>query len=510
MNFTEDVLERFPASRPLLVAISRHGERRIWHAGELIAMSAGLSGAFAARGVDRGDVVMTLVGNRIEWVLSLLACWRMGAVALPCNTQLRRADLEHRTRVAGPALCVGEPDLLAELPEGIPYMTLDDVAAATDEDRPQEVPADLADLGPADPALIVFTSGTTGEPRAALHPQRYLAGQRTQAEHWLGARGGDLVWCTTATGWSKSARNVFVAPWLRGAAALLHDARFDAGERLELIDTEGVSVLCQAPTEYRLLANRAGLRPLPSVRRMVSAGEALNPEVIEAWRDGAGLEIHDGYGQTETGHLTGNLVGDEARAGSMGTPLPGFELRIANGDPAAGRGSPRGDAERAGELQVRVSTCSTFFARYLDSEPFDGEWWPTGDIVREDADGYLWYEGRHDDLIVSAGYRIGPFEVESALLTHPAVAEAAAVPAPDPERGAVVKAIVVPRDRPPSDELARELQAHVKRVTAPYKFPRIVEFADALPRTASGKVRRAALRSDQPSLADSIEPGRSR
>jgi acyl-coenzyme A synthetase/AMP-(fatty) acid ligase len=491
VNFIEDVLERFPASKPLLVTISQRGQRRVWHAGELIAMSAGLSGAFAARGVGRGDAVMTLVGNRIEWVLSLLACWRMGAVALPCATQLRRADLEHRARLAAPALCVGDPDLLAELPGGVTCMTLEEVAGALDEDRPQETPAGVADLEPTDPALIVFTSGTTGEPRAALHHQRYLSGQGTQAEHWLGAREGDLVWCTTAPGWSKSARNVFVAPWIRGAAALLHDARFDPGERLELIDREKVGVLCQAPTEYRLLASRAALRPLPSLRRMVSAGEALNPEVIEAWRQDTGLLIHDGYGQTETGHLTGNLVGEEVREGSMGRPLPGFDLRVAEG-----------------ELQVRVASCPTFFSGYLDSEPFGDEWWTTGDLVSEDPDGYLWYEGRRDDLIVSAGYRIGPQEVESALLSHPAVAEAAAVPAPDPERGSVVRAIVVPRDRPPSEALARELQDHVRRVTAPYKYPRLVEFADSLPRTPSGKVRRAELRSSGTGAGGSTDPRR--
>jgi acetyl-CoA synthetase len=309
-----------------------------------------------------------------------------------------------------------------------------------------------------------------------VHAQRYLTAQRTQAEHWFGAEDGELAWCTTATGWSKSARNVFLAPWLCGATALIHDARFDPAERLELIEREGVNVLCQAPTEYRMLAKRATLRPLPSLRRLVSAGEALNPEVIEAWSEATGLEIHDGYGQTETGHLAGNLVGDEVRAGSMGRPLPGFDLRVADG-----------------ELQARTATCPTFFRHYLDGEPFEDEWWPTGDLVREDADGYLWFEGRRDDLILSAGYRIGPVEVESALLSHPAVAEAAAVPAPDVERGSVVKAIVVVRDRAPSDQLALELQEHVKSVTAPYKFPRVVEFADELPKTASGKVKRAAL-----------------
>jgi acetyl-CoA synthetase len=477
VNFTEDVLERFPASAPALLAISRDGGRRVWHFGELIAMSAGLSGALAARGIDRGDVVMTLVGNRLEWVLAMLACWRMGAVPLPCNAQLRRKDLALRAATAGPALCVGDEDLLGELPDGIPYMTLAEVGAALDEDRPQEPPAAVADLAPGDPALIVFTSGTTGEPRAALHSQRYLPGQRAQAEHWLGARPGELVWCTTTTGWSKSARNVFVAPWLCGAAAMIVDGRFEADERLELIEREGVDVLCQAPTEYRVLAKRTTLRELPSLRRMVSAGEALNPEVIEAWSEATGLAISDGYGQTETGHLIGNLAGDEVRPGSMGRPLPGFDLRIADD-----------------ELQVRVATCPTFFDRYLDAEPFDGEWWPTGDVVREDADGYLWYEGRNDDLILSAGYRIGPFEVESALLTHPAVAEAAAVPAPDAERGAVVRAVVVLHDRGPSPELVRELQEHVRSETAPYKYPRIVDFADQLPRTASGKIKRAELR----------------
>ena len=477
VNLISDLLEGFPASRPALLAISREGQRRVWHFGELIAMSAGLSGAFAARGVRRGDVVMTLVGNRVEWVLTLLACCRMGAVALPCSTQLRRHDLEHRTAIANPRLCVGEEEQLAELPDGIPYMTIADVADALDEDSPQETPAEIAALDPEDPALIVFTSGTTGEPRAALHAQRYLPGQRAQAEHWLGARPGDLVWCTTATGWSKSARNVFLAPWYRGAAAMIVEGSFDPGQRLTMIEREGVSVLCQAPTEYRVLAKRAELRELPDLRRIVSAGEALNPEVIEVWRDGTGLEICDGYGQTETGHLTGNLVGQAVRYGSMGRPLPGVDVRVVDEI-----------------LEIRVDSCPTFFARYLDSEPFEGEWWSTGDVVRKDEEGHLWYEGRRDDLILSAGYRIGPFEVESALMSHPAVAEAAAVPAPDPERGAVVRAVVVPRGRAPSEELARELQEHVKAITAPYKYPRIVEFAESLPRTTSGKVRRAALR----------------
>jgi acyl-coenzyme A synthetase/AMP-(fatty) acid ligase len=477
VNFIADVLERFPASKRGLIEISREGDLRIWHFGELIATSAGLSGALGARGVRRGDVVMSLIGNRIEWVLAMLACWRMGAVALPCNTQLRRGDLALRMRAADPKLCVGDEDLLGELPDGVPYMTLGDVTDVLDEDRPQEPPTELAGLAPEDPALIVFTSGTTGEPRGAVHTQRYLTGQRTQAEHWFGARDGELSWCTTATGWSKSARNVFLAPWLMGATAVIHDARFDPDERLQLIEDLGINVLCQAPTEYRMIAKRSAPRPLPKLRRMVSAGEALDPEVIDVFQEWTGLAIADGYGQTETGHLTGHRPGEEVRRGSMGRPLPGIELRVERG-----------------ELQLRPQSCPTFFSRYLDGEPFAGEWWPTGDIVREDEDGYLFYEGRGDDLILSSGYRIGPFEVESALVSHPAVAEAAAVPAPDPERGSVVRAVVVLRQGEGNEELARELQEHVKRTTAPYKFPRIVEFADELPKTPSGKIKRAELR----------------
>jgi acyl-coenzyme A synthetase/AMP-(fatty) acid ligase len=478
MNFVE-LMERSPASRLGIVAVDAEGNRRDWYFGELIARSAGLSGAFAARGVKRGDVVMTLLGNRIEWALTLLACWRMGAVALPCSPQLRRHDLELRASEAAPALCVAGENLLGELPNDVRTMTLEEVAATLDEDLPQETPAAIEPMDAEDPALIVFTSGTTGEPRGVVHAYRYLAGQQAQAEHWLGSRPGELVWCTTAPGWSKSARNVFLAPWLTGAAAVIHDGRFDPAERLELAEALSVNVLCQAPTEYRMMAKRTQLRPLPALRRMVSAGEALEAETIAAFRETMGCEPADGYGQTETGHISGNLEGEPVRPGSMGKPLPGIVVRVVDG-----------------ELQLQASTSPTFFSRYLDGERFEGEWWPTGDQVRQGEDGHLWFEGRGDDIIVSSGYRIGPVEVESALLTHPDVAEAAAVAAPDPERGSVVRAIVVPREREPGEELARELQEHCKRETAPYKFPRIVEFATELPKTTSGKVKRTELRGD--------------
>jgi acyl-coenzyme A synthetase/AMP-(fatty) acid ligase len=491
VNFARDVLTAQPPDRLALVELARDGARREWSFGEVSAGSAAMAAALQERGVSRGDVVMTLIGNRPEWVLCMMACFRLGAVVLPCTEQLRAKDLRMRLEVVRPDLIVADKRNRVELETATPSCPILYVPDDSLLHNPTAEPHAFAELDEGDPALITFTSGTAGEPKAVVHGQRYLHGQCVQAEHWLGGAPGELVWCTAASGWSKSARNVFIAPWLVGASALLHDARFDPHERLDLIDRERVSVLCMAPTEYRVIAKRAELRALPSLRGMVAAGEALNPEVLKVWREATGLDIRDGYGQTETGQMTGMGVGVEARPGSMGMALEGVGLSV-----------------RDGELVADPSTVPTFFLGYLGEgvqRETDGGWsvcdrreqgaWHTGDRVTEDEDGYLRFEGRTDDVIISAGYRIGPFEVESALIAHPAVAEAAAVSAPDEERGAVVRAIVVLREGyESSEELARELQDHVKRETAPYKYPRIVEFATELPKTASGKVRRAQLR----------------
>jgi len=470
VNFATDVVDAADPRRLALVELTRAGRRPEWTFGAVARRARILAAELGARGVRRGDTVLTLIGNRPEWVITMIACFRQGFVVLPCTEQLRAKDLRLRLDAAAPALVVADERNEAVLAEagwsGPTIWAPWDAPAARDAPPP-------ADLGPEDACLITFTSGTAGEPKPILHGQRYLTGQRLQAEHWLDARAGDLVWCTAASGWSKSARNVFIAPWIRGAAALLHDARFDPQERLDLIARERVDVLCMAPTEYRVIAKRARLRRFDALRGMVAAGEALNPEVLRAWEEATGLPIRDGYGQTETGQLTGAPLGEPVRPGSMGRALPGVRLWIDEG-----------------ELVADPQTVPTFFLGAPRDEP-----WRTGDRVRQDEDGFLFFEGRTDDVIISAGYRIGPFEVESALVAHPAVAEAAVVAAPDEERGSVVRAVVVLREGyAAGDELARELQDHAKRETAPYKYPRIVDFAAELPKTASGKVRRAELR----------------
>lgn len=475
MNFVTEIVESAPGERTALIELSRLGERRTWTFAEVAERSAALAGTLAGRGVQRGDVVMTLIGNRPEWIFTMLACFRIGAVVLPCTEQLRAKDLRARIDVVAPVAIVADERNRAELEaagvDEIPVMLIPDEALFS------SAPAPAAALAAEDPALITFTSGTSGAPKAVVHAQRYLFGQRLQGEHWLAPPQGGLVWCTAASGWSKSARNVFIAPWIMGASALLHDARFDPQERLEILEREGVDVLCMAPTEYRIIAKRATLQPLPSLRGLVAAGEALNPEVLRVWKEATGLAIRDGYGQTETGQLTGNPHGVAPRPGSMGVALPGVGLTIDDG-----------------ELLVDPATVPTFFLGYLGEEPHRGLW-RTGDRVRQDEDGYIYFEGRADDVIISSGYRIGPFEVESALVAHPAVAEAAAVSAPDPDRGEVVRAVVVLRSGyEGSDALVRELQDHVKDVTAPYKYPRIVDFVGDLPKTPSGKVQRALLR----------------
>jgi acyl-coenzyme A synthetase/AMP-(fatty) acid ligase len=447
------------------LAVSASGEPHRLSDPQLEELTRRIAAGLHVRGIGAGDVVLVRLPKGAEWLCLLRALYRVGAVALPCVEQVTAVELAERSQLTEARLQVLEP---ADIPLA-------------------DGPVPVADLAPDAPGFLIFTSGTEGRPKAAVHPRRYLEANRLQLERWMGVRAGDRVWCTAAPGWSKSVRNVWFPAELYDCETVLHAGRFDAAERLELLAALQPQVLCMSPTEYRLCAKAAtfGSHDLGGVREAVAAGEALDGRTLERWRAAYGITVRDGYGQTECGAVTGVLVGEEPLPGSMGHAMPGVELEIVDG-----------------ELCLRPETLPTFFSGYLgdraatDAKLRDGLW-HTGDVVARDEDGRLWYQGRADDVISSAGYRIGPAEVEAALSSHPAVLEAAAIGLPDEDRGAIVHAdVVLQPDRVASDDLRVELQRHVREVTAPYKYPRSLRFVAALPRTATGKLRRSTIRDE--------------
>jgi acyl-coenzyme A synthetase/AMP-(fatty) acid ligase len=488
-NFARDVAER--RTGPAMAFVSKDGGVRALSFDELNARTGRWTNRLAGAGVEQGDRVLVLVGKTPEWSPIMLALLKLGAVSIPSSEMLRHKDLAFRIEHSGTRLVIADRAAESEV-TGLAAKVLytDEAQLDGEADR-----APTADTAAADTAFILYTSGTTKDPKGVVHTHAYCFAKRMQAERWLTARPGDLAWCTAATGWAKAIWNVLLGPWSAGASIVMHEGPFDPEERFRLISELGVSVLCQAPTEYRLMAKLDGLEhfDLSRVRHLVSAGEPLNPEVIKAFRDAFGLTIHDGYGQTENTLLVGNFPGAEIRPGSMGLPSPGHEIAVID---EQGLEVPVGEE---GDIALAGHPPSLFREYYRAPEEtaavFRGDWYVTGDRATRDESGYLWFTGRADDVILSAAYRISPFEVESALLEHAGVVESAVIGKPDPDRGQIVKAFVVLRPGVAgSDELARELQDHCKRVTAPYKYPREIEFVGELPKTRSGKIRRVELR----------------
>jgi acetyl-CoA synthetase/medium-chain acyl-CoA synthetase len=461
--------------------------------------------ALAGLGICRGDPVMVMLPRLPAWQAAIVGGLKLGALVIPCTASLRARDIAYRAAHSGAraivaaAEQVGEVEAaLADLPDTRIRICVGGAPAGW-HDWHRVLGRASASGVPArtrcdEPALCFYTSGTTKEPKAVLHTHAYTFAHRYTGEFWLDLERTDLHWTTSDTGWAKAAYGVLFGPWMNGIPVFMYHGRFDPERQLDLLERNEVSVFCAPPTEYRLLVKQdLRRRRLPRLRHCTGAGEPLNPEVIHAWHDAFGLLVHDGYGQTETALLAANLPGLPVRPGSMGKPFPGHDLRVI-GD--QGTELPPGEV---GDLALRGTPPSLFREYWKNPEESRacrrGEWYLTGDRARRDEDGYLWFVGRADDLIISAGYRIGPFEVESALLSHPAVLESAVVASPDPVRGEIVKAFVVLRPgHVPADDLARALQEHVKRVTAPYKYPRAIEFVDGLPKTVSGKIRRVELR----------------
>jgi acetyl-CoA synthetase/medium-chain acyl-CoA synthetase len=514
-NFGRDVVDRWaedPAKLAMLWLGSDGSERRLTFR-HFAERSDRFAHVLRRHGVRPGDRVMVQLPRVPEWWEVLLGCFKAGAVAVPGTVLLTPKDIQYRTGLAEGLAYVTDIDGAQKLEQVRGECpSLDHLIQVGGEPlsggwlsyeselRDADGGSGTVDTASADPALIYFTSGTVGNPKMVLHTHAsYPIGHQITGRFWLDLRPDDLHLNLSETGWAKAAWSSFLGPWNMGSALFVQDARgrFNASETLDLLDSYPITTFCAPPTAYRMLVlEDLSRRRLDALRWCVGAGEPLNPEVIETWERGTGHLIRDGYGQTETVLLCGNFPSLEVKPGSMGKPSPGINVAVIDEE---GRPLPP-DSE--GDIGVRmrperpVGLFKEYWRNAAATEASQrGDWYVTGDRAYVDGDGHFWFVGRSDDVIISAGYRIGPFEVESALIEHPAVVEAAVVGKGDPMRGTIVKAyVVLVPGRSGSEELTRELQEHVRGVTAAYKYPREIEFVGELPKTISGKIRRVELR----------------
>jgi acyl-coenzyme A synthetase/AMP-(fatty) acid ligase len=512
-NYTRDVVDVRAAEapgKPALLAVSSDGENsRLVTFGELSELSGRVARLLTDHGVGQGDRVFVMLPRVPEWHLVLLGCFRIGAVPVPGTTQLTARDIDFRLERSGAVAVVTDVDGIGRIDDATTHnvnlrVCVDGgdpgwVSLQAALEQPAEIPP-AADTLATDPLLIYFTSGTTGHPKMVLHTHASLGiGHDVTARFWMDLRPDDVHWTLSDTGWAKAAWGMLFGQWRIGATVFLWDGRGkpDLALILRLIGRHRVTTFCAPPTLYRGFAQLdLSSFDWSSLRHVVAAGEPLDGETIAVWRDATGLTIHDGYGQTETANLVANLPGMPVKPGSMGLPTPGFDVHVV--DDGGRRRAPGEEGQLA--VAVTPSRPVGLFAEYWrdpdrTADAFRNGYYYTGDRAMADEDGYLWFVSRDDDIIISAGYRIGPFEIESALVEHPAVVEAAAVGVPDRERGQVVRAyVVLAGGSTPTEHLAAEIQDHVKSVTAPYKYPRQIEFIDELPKTISGKIRRVELR----------------
>ncbi len=460
--------------------------------------------ALLGEGLQKGDKVLVMIPRLIDAYAVYLGALKAGLVVIPSSEMLRQKDLQYRIS-HGEVKGVIVYHLFTDQLEGLEgdfvkmsagkakdgWVSLDDRIASSAGKLEQ------ADTSRDDMAFLSYTSGTTGQPKGVVHTHGWAyAHLRTAAKGWLDIEEKDKVWATAGPGWQKWIWSPFLSVLGSGATGFVYHGRFDPQKYLSLLQQHEINVLCCTPTEYRLMAKveNIGDYSLPSLKSAVSAGEPLNREVIDTFKKHFDIDVRDGYGQTENTLLVGVMNGMEIKPGSMGRPTPGNVVEVINefGEPAK--------TGEVGDIAVHRDTPALFKNYYKDPErtamQFRGDWYLTGDKAKKDEDGYFWFEGRGDDIIISSGYTIGPFEVEDALVKHPLVSECAVVASPDEIRGHVVKAFIVLKDNADPDQsgLIEDLQNHVKELTAPYKYPRQIEFLKELPKTTSGKIRRVELR----------------
>ncbi|XP_010161429.1 acyl-coenzyme A synthetase ACSM3, mitochondrial [Antrostomus carolinensis] len=524
-NFASDVLDewsqlekvgRRPAN-PAFWWVNDEGEEVKWSFEELGFLSRKAANILSeACGLQRGDRVIAVLPRVPEWWLLNVACMRTGIVFIPGTSQLTAKDILYRLQ-ASKAKCIITNDTLAPAVESVMpdcpflksklivakgsrdgWLNLKELFAVTSADHR------CVKTRSQDPMLIYFTSGSTGSPKMVVQSHSsYGIGFATSGRYWMNLTPSDIMWNTSDTGWVKSAWSSVFAPWICGSCVFVHNMpQFKPAVIAETLSRYPITVFCTAPTAYRMLVQHdLSSYKFMSLNHCVSGGEPLNPEVMAKWKIQTGLDIYEGYGQTETVTICANMKGMEIKPGSLGKAVPPYDVQIIDDHGAI---LPAGEE---GNIAVRVQPTRPFclFSEYLDNPTKTaasvcGNFYVTGDRGIMDEGGYVWFVGRGDDIINSSGYRIGPFEVESALIQHPAVSESAVVSSPDPIRGEVVKAFVVLAPAFVShdpEKLTQELQQHVKKVTAPYKYPRKVEFVQDLPKTTTGKIQRKVLRNKE-------------
>ncbi len=511
-----DIVDRWAEQDPnklALLAVDDQGELAgKYRFSDLKILSNKFANVLVDLELEQGDRGIVMLPNVPEWYVVMVGMIKLGVIPIPTTTQCTSEDLKYRIDRAQIKLVVTDranaskfDEIKLECPT-LKHLILTDTQLEGWLSYQQglgEASANLTGVRrtkSSDPMLLYFTSGTVGYPKMVLHTQAsYGIGHLVTAKFWQDLKPDDLFWTISDMGWAKAAWSKLFGQWTIGSCLFLHNAgrKFDVPLSLKLIEKFGVTVFCGSPTVYRLfILEDLSKYSFPRLRHCISAGEPLNPEVMAKFKEGTGLQIYDGYGQTETVNQLANYRFMPLKPGSAGRPTPAFHMAVIDEN---GNVLP---PNTEGNIAIRVKPVRPvgLFQEYLDDEAemssvFRGDWYYTGDKAYVDEDGYYWFVGRADDVIITSGYRIGPFEVESALITHPAVAESAVVASPDELRGEVVKAFIILKPGyQPSKGLVKEIQDHVKKVTAPFKYPRKIEFVDSLPKTISGKIKRGELK----------------
>ncbi len=515
-NFAYDIVDAWAEqdqNKPALFYCTDDGERTLYTFNDLKLLSNKAANFFKENGINKGDRVMLMLKQRVEAWVCILALCKVGAVCIPATYQLTQKDIVYRCNAANVKMivCVDDEHILKAVGDSIPECnTLKTVAVVG-----KNIPDGFVDFRKAyagcsgafericndvkDPMLLYFSSGTTGMPKMILHNFAYPIGHILTAKYWQRVEEGKLHLTMSDSGWAKFAWGKIYGQWICGAVIVAYDnEKFNAKNTLELIQEIKLTTFCAPPTIFRFLIKEdISQYDFSSIKHCCIAGEPLNPEVFYKFKELTGLTLTEGFGQTETPVIIANFPGLPIKPGSTGKPSPDFDVDIVD---AEGNSCEDGIVGSIVIKNLSKHYPAGLFQGYQQDEAanakaFVNDSYNTGDTAWRDAEGYYWFVGRNDDVIKCSGYRIGPFEVESALMMHPSVLECAVTAAPDPVRGQVVKAtIVLTKGYVASDELKKEIQNHVKKVTAPYKYPRIVEFVSELPKTISGKITRSDIR----------------